>query len=456
MARHAPPRSAGFTLVELLITMVVVAVVMGAATVLFTSMNELSRAQIHQADMQQAVRVTQREITRTVQMAGRGGLAGWNDVGPAYSTPAIALRNNVGDPGSPFTDRSILEGGGAGVPTALTGTDILTVRGAFNSSVLHLDWTDPTAFDVAAGTIRVSTRTPTGIPQNLQPLADAVADNIQEALVIVNAVDELDYAVVALNPATSTFADCAADAWDDPTLVCTATVGFTTAGGLAASYVTLSPGGVLPGNFGQPTFRPAFLGIVEEYRYYIREDADPDGNPIYRLSRARVYPATQQAYRDDPVYLREDLADHLFDLQVALGFDSSYWENGATNGFFAADIDFPPPATGGDDLIWDNGDESDDWLFNAADDVGTLEDLPWSPDLDADPPGWTVGQPQPVLYYARVTTAGRTARPDRGFQADLLVALEDHEYPEDHPLNEVDARLHRQEILRSVIDVRNF
>jgi prepilin-type N-terminal cleavage/methylation domain-containing protein len=448
-------RAAGFTLIELLVTMIVVAVVLGAALALFNSMNEISRVQIHQADMQQAVRVTQREITRLVQMTGRGGLGGGNLVGRASDTAAIEVRNNVGL--GLFPEREIVIGGGVGTPTAVEGTDVLTVRGVFNSSVLQLAFTDPAVFTfdgVSAGTLVVASRTPTGIPQNLEALEEAFDENVPEALVLVNAVNELTYAVVELDPATSDFAG-----FPDPydvNAVFSITIGFKTTGGHTADYATLSPGGVLP-DLASPAFRPGFLGILEEYRYYVREDTDADGEPIHKLSRAQVFPRTQVAYRNLDTFLEEDIADYIFDLQVALGFDSSFSADGETNGFFAFDNEVPP-ATGNDDVIYDNEDDADDWLFNtenAEGDETTLDSLPWRPNPGV-PPTWTPEKPQPLLYYARVTTLGRAARRDRGFAAPVLDRLEDHVYEPDNYLNTLNGRAHRREILQSVIDLRNI
>ncbi len=455
------PRAAGFTLIELLVTMLVVAVVLGAALALFNSMNELSRVQIHQADMQQAVRVAQREITRLVQMTGRGGLAGGSLIAPASETPAIEVRNNVP------ADAVVATGG----PEVVEGTDVLTVRGVLNSSVLQVAFNDPAAFSfdgADAGTLVVGSRTPTGIPQSLEAFEEAVEDAVPEALVIVNAVNELTYVVVELDPDATTVA-CVDP--EDVTEICSATIGFRTSGGHTADYAVLSPSGNSAGMIAALSaqgFRPGFVGILEEYRYYVRDDTDADGEPIHKLSRARVFPGTETAYKDDPgIFLQEDIADYIFDLQVALGFDSSFDGAAATDGFFAFDSDFPPPATGTDDCILDgnadvcppglgpDGDTAmDDWLFNDEADADALDDLPWS--ATGAPPAWTESQPQPILYYARVTTLGRAARRDRGFAAPILERLEDHVYEPDDYLNTVNGRAHRREILQSVIDLRNI
>jgi hypothetical protein len=142
---------------------------------------------------------------------------------------------------------------------------------------------------------------------------------------------------------------------------------------------------------------------------------------------------------------------------VALGFDSSFSADGSTNGFFSYDNE-APPATGNDDVIYDNADAADDWLFNAEDlesEETSLAELPWSP-TGGPPPAWSAEQPQPILYYARVTTLGRAARRDRGFAAPVLDRIEDHVYASDAYLNTLEGRAHRRELLESVIDLRNL
>jgi prepilin-type N-terminal cleavage/methylation domain-containing protein len=440
----------GFTLIELIITTVVVALIMGSAALLFNSMNELSRVQMHQAELQQSVRVAQRELGQFLQMAGRGGLAGNNFASHAANTAALSIRDNVGT--APFGDLNIAEGD-ADSPLILTDTDVLTVRGVFDSSILHLEYTDRSRFVVAGaapgtgGTITVSSRTPTGIPQNLEALNEACNPTepgepaVNEALVLVNAVNESNYAVVELDCEQSDFGAYV----DDVTAVFDVTVAFLTSTARAADYANVAPGGVNP-DLTQ-NFNPAFIGILEEYRYYIRDDTE-DGRPSPKLSRARMFPGTELAYKTDPLNLRQDVAEFIFDLQVALGFDSSFDGGAAEDGHFDFDLD----NTGDDDRIVDEGNLLDDWLFNAPNEAANvLATVPW-----IGP--WDSNQPQPVLYYARITTIGRTSRPDRGYLAPLLTQLEDRVYETDADdlINGDEARAHRREILQTVIDLRNL
>ena len=56
----------------------------------------------------------------------------------------------------------------------------------------------------------------------------------------------------------------------------------------------------------------AYVGLLEEYRFYVREDHAISGNaasdltPV--LSRARFYPGTDQVYAADTSNFKQDIA----------------------------------------------------------------------------------------------------------------------------------------------------
>ncbi|MEZ5332945.1 MAG: prepilin-type N-terminal cleavage/methylation domain-containing protein [Thermoanaerobaculia bacterium] len=466
-------RSEGFTLVELLVTLVIVSLTLGAAITLFNQMNRLSRVQLHAAELQQSVRVAQREMGRVIQMAGRGGLAGTNNVGPAYDTPALSIRDNVGQ-SARFSEREIAIG--TDEPVAVEGTDILTVRGVFDSSIWHLNYTDITKFDPVAQIVMVGNRTPTGIPQDLGPIKDACdppdgGAARPEALILVNSANENSYAVLELDCSQTDHA-AIPDTFDPEAPFQEIAVAYKlpASGGNAVEYQKLSPGEVLP-NLASGTFNPSFLGLLEEYRFYVREQCragDGSGDvacdeagaiPAHRLSMARMYPHTETPHAGDDDNLQIDVADSIFDLQLALGFDSSYDGNAAINGFFAFDADNDPGdgSEGDDDAIVESADgTSDDWMFNATGDAATLDSLPWSP--TGDPLTFTASQPQPQIYYLRLSTLGFAARPDNRYSAPVVTGLEDRVYTTDpdDPLNGTVARNYRRELIQTVIDLRNL
>jgi hypothetical protein len=455
--------------------MVVVALTLGAAVGLFNSMNKLSRVQLHTAEMQQSVRVAQREVGRLVQMAGRGGLAGENNVGAAFDTPAVSVRDNVG--AAPFDDREVAPAD-ADSPLAVAGTDILTIRGAFDSSVFHINYADRTNFDGAGRRVVLGSRTPTGIPQDLRPIKWACdppdgGSARPEALVLINAVNEESYAVVELDCNNTDHASIP-DPFVPGALPTSHTIAFFLAGDggdvHADDYARLNPNGGNPDITGN--FNPSFLALIEEYRFYVREqcrtldggeadctDAGPPAPlPAHRLSMARMFPGTDVPWADDDNNFSLDLSDSIFELQVALGFDSSYDGAASSNGFFTFDADNLPGTgvSGDNDSIVETADGTgDDWLFNGvSDDASHFNALPWTP--TGAPPAFTADQPQPRLYYLRLSTLGFTARPDRGYSAPLINRIENHDLTSSDLINGDLSRPYRRELLQTVIDMRNL
>ena len=133
---HPGCGTAGFSLVELLVTLLVVAEILVVAGLMFDLHSKTARAQNQVADMQQSLRVGQREVIELVRMAGRGGLPSHLPVDTPGGIPsvdqglAIHVDNNVDadfriDPDDPATE-------------VVAGTDVLRVRGVFSSPLYQL------------------------------------------------------------------------------------------------------------------------------------------------------------------------------------------------------------------------------------------------------------------------------------------------------------------------------
>ncbi|MCZ6506497.1 MAG: prepilin-type N-terminal cleavage/methylation domain-containing protein [Acidobacteria bacterium] len=458
-------RECGFTLIELLVALVLVSLVLGGAFAMFNYTNKLTRTQLHQSDLQQSARVAQRELMRTVRMAGRGGLPGYAVAGftaasaPASITPAISVRNNVPS----ATQRLVV--GNPTSPLVVENTDVLTVRGHFNSAPLFVASTNPANLTTTAtgGTIVISSRSPAGLPQDLSELVNAVVTGRRDALLIVSGLSDLIYGVAQLNPGNSIVAG-----YDpDPAVVSQIVIAYDNRGGIyTAQYGLLSADGVFPDSaIVHPPWLPArdlvnvgTVALLEEYRFYVRQPNDLTETP--RLSVARFYPGTQISHPAGGWIT--DLADSILDLQVALGFDSSFDGTSSSNGFF----DFDADNVGTDDIIVDGDVRAgaatslDDWLFNDAADTANLGSLPWLPTAASGntPPSFSGPQPRPRLYYARVTTLSMAAKGDRGYYAPTIAAIEDHIYgmaPGD-PVNGEDDRRRRRLLLTTIIDLRNL
>jgi type II secretory pathway pseudopilin PulG len=413
-----PRREAGFTLAEMIVALGVTTILLMAVLATFDLNSRVARVQTNVSDMQQSSRVAQDQIVRLVRMAGRGSLP-LADASPFPQGVALALRDNV-------ADNQFMVGTDAAT-RILPGTDVLTVRGVFGT-LYQINSADTTAItyddpaDPSSGTLTVMATTPGGATQDLGPLKDAIENKIPEAILLAGAADDGIHAVVELVGGTIE---------SDKVLLDFKIKDSTK----ADAYKQLSTGGAFPGTSLQNI---AFTGIVEEYRYYVREEhavaADRSSDLTPKLAMARFYPNTDLPYNGQAANARLDLADNILDLQVAFGFDSSI------GGRRSDDVD----DTGNDDQILESADgTNDDWLFNASADKP--EDGAWQ------------AAPRPALQYVRVTTVARTDRRDPQYQAPLLTRSENHSYATtDVATNTTGARMYRRRTQRTVIDVRNL
>jgi Prokaryotic N-terminal methylation motif len=416
------PHQQGFTLVEVAVSLIVTVVVLLGVLALFDFSNRLTRAQTNISDMQQSLRVAQSDAVRLIRMAGRGGLP----VGNPPTGMAVAVQNNVAD-GTKI--------GGGATPEVVPGADVLTIRGVFSSSVSQINIAAPFTLTPSvaaptAGSLVISNPGPSGIPQDLTAITDAIKKGRREGLVLVARNDPGIWAVVELDPGNSNVTD--------PSNI---TVAFKITGGThTADYLKLSstPGSYPAGTSGLST--AISVGIVEEYRFYIRREyavaGDKTSDLAPKLSRARVYPNTQTPWSDDDTNWKVDIADNIFDLQVALGLDTPANDPGAgacTGGTIASD-----------DIncsIYESADgENDDWMYNGEKNT--------NPALFANS----------TLYYIRLTTLARTDRRDKDYQAPVLERVEDNFYDtaDTSIFNSTNERMYRRRLLRTVIDMRNL
>lgn len=412
----------GFTLLEMIVAILVASFVLVALLGVFDFTNKLARAQTQITDVQQSLRSAQYDAVRLVRMAGRGPLPARTAGKLLPGGLAVEVVNNV--PAGTRIGYAASTG-----PEVVPLSDILVIRGVFGSSLFQVNHVDPASFarSETGGTVTIESTTPTGVPQDLAPILAAVCEQeAPDALVLVSPLDDAVFAVVELDPAASRAGTpCAADSG----LATSAEIAFKTAGGShTAAYLALSPDGAIPSALTSV----AFLGILEEHRFYVREvfsdPDDPDSLRTPRFSRARVYPGSDAPYRDDPQQWQNDIADNIFELQVALGID-----------------------TDGDGVIVDSGDAGDEWLFNhPSDDPGEAR---WNV---VEPP--TLPARAPRFYHLRMTTIARTGVSDRGYQTPVLDFVEDHSYRElpSSYYNLPSQRTRRQRRHETVVDMRNI
>lgn len=407
-------REAGFTVVEMTISLAVTVVLILGILALFDFANRLSRVQSNVSDMQQSMRVSIQSAVRLVRMAGRGGLP----LGSVSSGLGLAVRNNVAA-GTRI--------GGPSTPLVLEGTDVVTVRGVFSAPLWQVNVAAPGSFSLAAGSppasgaVRIAAATPTGVVQNREALRLAVTNGTPEALVLVSPRDASLYAVVELNPGAS---DVTVEPW---------TIAFSATGSRSAAYLPLSSGGGWPAGLTEA----AWVGLLEEHRFYVRDIRE--GTELApRFSRARVFPGTEEPHRDGILPLADpwnhpswaqDIADNILDLQVALGFDAAF------GGGSMADDDTD---SGDDDRIFESADgQNDDWLYN--------DGQPF------DPTAWDGRQ----LYFLRMSILARTDRRDPQYQAPRVTRIEDHDLTA-AAINGRTERMYRRRLLQTLIDMRNL
>lgn len=429
-------RRSGFTMIELIVvTSILLMIIVGVLGMLQLGAT-IAGKEGGIAEMQQAHRSAQNYLLRHIRLAGRGGLPPYiQAVGPppAYQglpLPeglGVSVRSNVGA-------NEHISPGMATTPRVLENTDVLTVRGVMSGTVYQVNQDPvgsrytllPDANSPTSGSITVTDPSPRGVPQSLQALADLLnpaEPDRPEAILLVSPASEF-FAIVELDRSTS-----AVDSFSNPTSV---TLGFRigTTGGteIRDHYIELSPNATFPTDLKSV----AALGIVEEYRFYIREEYSVPGNPSTelrpRLAAARYYPGSERPYDDDPASLRIEIADNLIDLQVALGVD-----------------------TDGDGVIAESDppDAADDWLFNSADDDPT-DTAKWN--------GPNLATPRD-LFYLRLTTIARAPAMERKYRSEPLGLVEDRVYAE--PVTPSTAaefyeRSFRRRLHQTVIDLRNM
>jgi type II secretory pathway pseudopilin PulG len=453
----------GFSLIELVVSMFIAVQILIAAAIAFDVHNRMARVQTQITDLQQSLRVAQYGIVRTVRSAGRGSLPMDLDPDAIYDPTdtvpflrglAVEVRNNVTD-----DDRYIARGDNTS-PQALDGTDILTVRGCLGGSIYQIDpstfdW-DPDDNDIAdVATLDIERTSLAGILQPLGPLMDeinAYADDapIKGRMVLTSPESLQNYGIANISSAAIT------GAASDPDTV-TLTLRLDT-------NSPLNPVDLSTGVRTFPDFMTVALGcFVEEYRFYIRTLPGDVITPLRpRLSRARFEPGTETAYQNDTSNWTLDLSDGIFDLQVALGLDSDYTLNydATLPGSFNDDDD----DIGVDDTIYEAAAQSDaedrtrdDWLHNDP------ADRPADAQYMTHAFGTNAGQLVQV-YFVRITTVGRTLRPDRGYAAPDFDTRTDGDWVEDHDYDSGaalqwksgDALKFRRRSLTTIVEMRNI
>jgi hypothetical protein len=409
-------REAGFSLLELVISTGLSIGVIAVTLSFLASSARIARSQTQVAFMQDSQRSGQRELMRLARMAGRGGLP----LGALPDGIAVTVENDTPDDG----ERRHIARGDDDSPAVLPGTDVLVVRGVLTTPIylanpMGADFTLDDQETPTSGVLRLRDPHPvTAMPQDLETIASAIQADAHPALLLVSPLDA--WAVVEIDVAASSLDASAGE------IAIAFDIGDPDGGDIAGAYARLS------GGFPEMLRTVGTAGLLEEHRFYVREEREREGDPtsllIARLGLLRFYPGTEI-----PIPVNDDfeseIADNIIDLQVALGVDR----------------DGDGTVDEGED---DAGRGEDEWLFNAAADVSSegepVEPATWNPATAA-------------VRYLRVTTVVATDRPELGYQAAPMERVEDRVYSiDDDAVNSVAERHFRRRALSTVIDMRNL
>lgn len=409
------------SLVELLIASILLLVTVGGISAFIQRASGIAAGERGGIDLQQNRRGAEREISRSLMLAGRGGLPAGRTLPttiPPDSVPyrlpsGIALRveNNI------TAERRILSSGPSS-PRVAAGTDILTIR-AVRGDIYRLGKDALSRDSAEAVTGRLTVKRD---GQDLSELEELLAANHPEALVIGSAADFDTYGVALLDTTGSTITsdqivlafsfyepDNPNSQGDNPSKI----------------YAELGPDGLFPIEL----FRQgaATVGILTELRFYIRHqeksEVTPGEDSTDRLSRAEVFPGLERAYQDNEENLAVDIAYGIVDLQIALGFDTP---QGGTLG-------------DGSGLLTSTDGKNDDWLFNAEDEA-------------ADDPNFANLSPW-ALKEVEIWLLARAPWPDRQHFSPAIDRLGDRRSLE---LNTDAARRYRRALVNWRTQLRNL
>ena len=272
MRRNA---SQGFTLVEMVVAIGLLAIVfIGVLNMLDTS-QQLSKVEAALSDTQENVRFAAYHITRTIRMTGGGEMPFARDDG---TWVCGEIQNN--ESGVVATDFGNVQ--------VAAGSDVVTLRGFFEVAPFFTNRTD---VDASTGTVTVrELRSPAIGADVINPL-DAVpnpASLVGRGLLLMG---RRQYAVGEVTAASIV------DASPDRHLV------LTYAGG-AAPWPSLNVDGSALGS-GDPALEVYRVGILESYTYFVSPD----------FVLRRVGPNTGAA--------GEPVAVNIGSLQLALGLDTT-------------------------------------------------------------------------------------------------------------------------------------
>ena len=283
----------GFTLVELLVSLAVTAVLILGVLATFDLSSRVNRVQMSVADLQQSMRIAQNEVVKLSRMAGRGGLS---------ANQAVVLTNNVASGTKLVSTVDASE--------ILEGTDVVRLRGVITGSLYQIEYLDGGVFTAPdasgdGGKVTVIDHA-AGVPQDIDDV-----DGLEYALKNAKAGEET---LLLVTPFDTYFVATVTSMTEKPDVK-------GTYDGLEITFKANTANGGLGGVPPVSQTAVAYLGILEEYAFYVRKDGT-GASP--KLARARLTPGMGTAYldkdNDEKKYATLDIADNIMDLQAVSTF----------------------------------------------------------------------------------------------------------------------------------------
>lgn len=322
-------RDAGFTLVEMIVVSMLLAIAMLGLLAVFDASARINKNETDVADAQGAVRYGIYQMTRVIRMAGAGGL---------YVTQAVLNHNDRGLPGIAPAGASydnvsgvtVTDTGGKAWPVR-DGTDMVEIRGVIMSPLIGFD--QQTGCNGCTGSQSLTVLPIVGNLLIGQHVNDDTTNRPQFA-----AVDAYT-GTAAANPMLVIVEDGNTDlhtACSDPTpggvtrypqavynvgvitaqtqLVSNRTFGTVDFGGtVGPRFNTELPSTSGLGDPAQPIQKIRRAGVLDDFVFFITTDSDTDPNGIH--------PFLAQGTRRGNAFEVVRLAEDVEDMQVAYGVD---------------------------------------------------------------------------------------------------------------------------------------
>ncbi len=268
--------SKGFTLIEMLVVIALLAIIMIGLLNLLDTSTKISVVETELADTQENVRFASYHIMRTARMMGSSAMPFAANVGGSDMWFAGELVSNaVGTTATPFGNVEVAR-----------GSDVLTLRGFFEIAPFFTDRGD---LGTTSITIRESDSGEV-INDNLSNVDETILEG--RGLFLMGRMDQSEYAVGQIAAGSSKDPD--ADAPDRELVI-----NFGTG---SSQWSSLNPSGVT----APPNFDVYRVGIMESYTYYVAPD--------FTLQRLRA---------DSTGASSEPVAVNIGSLQIELGVDAN-------------------------------------------------------------------------------------------------------------------------------------